>query len=138
MSAPLVGWMAEHWFGFPGLAADEGCDDNIDQQAHRGSAHGDSGAGGHHRDLLLATTAAITSAGDPIASNVDKAISLGNALLVFMVVPWTLCALIYTGLYWTYPRDRAATQTTIVVSRTVGHPHQQQQPGSSRRRRSGQ
>lgn len=35
-----------------------------------------------------------------------KAVPLGNALLVFLAVPWALCALFYTGLHFTYPRDK--------------------------------
>lgn len=29
-----------------------------------------------------------------------------SALLVFTAVPWTLCALFFSGLHFTYPRDR--------------------------------
>lgn len=30
--------------------------------------------------------------------NLAKARALGNALLVFLLVPWTLCLLFYTGI----------------------------------------
>ncbi|KXZ54483.1 hypothetical protein GPECTOR_4g548 [Gonium pectorale] len=43
-----------------------------------------------------------------------KARALGDAMLLFMAVPWTLCALFYTGLHWTYPRDRARALTPQV------------------------
>lgn len=36
--------------------------------------------------------------------------ALGNALLVCMVVPWSVCLLLYSGLHWTYKRDRDATR----------------------------
>jgi MFS family permease len=38
--------------------------------------------------------------------NEKKARSLGNALLIFTAVPWLLCAVFFTGLHWTYPKDR--------------------------------
>lgn len=36
--------------------------------------------------------------------------ALGNALLVCMIVPWFLCFVFYTGLHFTYPKDRARAQ----------------------------
>ena len=56
-TAPLVGLMAEKWFGFKGDAA-------------RSRVPG--------QDL-------------------EKARALGNALLFFLVVPWTLTLIFYTG-----------------------------------------
>lgn len=44
--------------------------------------------------------------GTDLEENLRKARSLGNALLVFTVVPWSLCAFFFSGLHWTYPRDR--------------------------------
>lgn len=35
-----------------------------------------------------------------------KAAALGDALTVFTVVPWALCAAVYSLLHWTYPRDK--------------------------------
>lgn len=32
--------------------------------------------------------------------------ALGDSLLLCLLVPWTFCFVFYTGLYWTYPRDR--------------------------------
>ena len=39
---------------------------------------------------------------------IDKknALSLSKALYTAMGVPFTICCLLYTFLYWTYPRDR--------------------------------
>ena len=48
--------------------------------------------------------AAETSA-DP-EENLRKARALGSALLVFTALPWALCALLFSGLHWSYPRDR--------------------------------
>ena len=42
---------------------------------------------------------------DPV-ENEKKARSLGNALLIFTAVPWFLCAVFFSGLHFTYPRDR--------------------------------
>lgn len=39
-------------------------------------------------------------------ADLAQAVPLGNALLLFLCVPWTLCALFYTGLHITYPRDK--------------------------------
>ena len=36
----------------------------------------------------------------------EKGIALGNAMLLCMLVPWTLCLLVYTLLHFTYPKDR--------------------------------
>jgi MFS family permease len=44
--------------------------------------------------------------GDDPSENLAKARSLGSALLIFSAVPWALCAVFFSGLHWTYPRDR--------------------------------
>ena len=41
-----------------------------------------------------------------VDKNTEKALALGNALLVCMAVPWALCVIMYSGLHWTYPRDK--------------------------------
>lgn len=46
-----------------------------------------------------------TVTGDALVDT-RNAKALGNALLTFLLIPWTLCLIIYTGLYYTYPRDR--------------------------------
>jgi MFS family permease len=46
-----------------------------------------------------------TISADPV-ENEKKARSLGNALLIFTTIPWLLCAVFFTGLHWTYPKDR--------------------------------
>ena len=45
-------------------------------------------------------------------SNVEKTSSgLANIMLeCYAAVPWTLCAIIFTGLYFTYSRDKTAAQ----------------------------
>ncbi|KAG2426257.1 hypothetical protein HXX76_013015 [Chlamydomonas incerta] len=94
LGAPLVGMAAERWFGFSGVAAAEDSCEGLGLQLSGASPAGNS------------TAAAAVKAGGP-APDLLKARSLGDAMLLFMVVPWTLCALFYTGLHWTYPRDRA-------------------------------
>ncbi|KAG2424845.1 hypothetical protein HYH02_015108 [Chlamydomonas schloesseri] len=105
LGAPLVGMAAERWFGFTGVAADEDSCEGLGLGLGRASgvaaANGTATAG-----------AAMAGAPGPASPSADsdslsKARSLGDAMLLFMVVPWTLCALFYTGLHWTYPRDRA-------------------------------
>jgi hypothetical protein len=63
---------------------------------------------------------------DSLESKAGKAESLGNAMLVCMVVPWTLCLAIYTLLHWTYPRDRRLVQEHLPLSvppiASVGEP----------------
>ena len=53
--------------------------------------------------------------------NTKKALALGNALLVCMAVPWALCVIIYTGLHWTYPRDKARAMDLAMEEPSV-HP----------------
>lgn len=36
-----------------------------------------------------------------------NAAALGQALLLCMEVPWAICLVFYTGLHWTYKKDRA-------------------------------
>ncbi|KAL0055016.1 hypothetical protein WJX82_005813 [Trebouxia sp. C0006] len=45
--------------------------------------------------------------GDPTI-DVAKARALGNALVPFLVVPWTCSLIVYSGLHFTYPKDRKA------------------------------
>lgn len=63
-AAPLVGYIAEHYFGFTGSIG---------------------------RDANLRPA---------------NASALGNSLFACIVIPMTLCAAFYTGLYWTFPKDR--------------------------------
>ena len=42
---------------------------------------------GHHQQCMCLA----------VDQNLTKAKALGNALLVFLLVPWTLCLLFYTG-----------------------------------------
>jgi hypothetical protein len=48
--------------------------------------------------------------GPDVAESRRKAASLGNALLVFTAVPWALCAIFFSGLHWSYPRDKRAAE----------------------------
>ncbi|KAK9793504.1 hypothetical protein WJX73_009675 [Symbiochloris irregularis] len=45
-----------------------------------------------------------TVTGDP-SIDLPKAQALGTSLLVFTLVPWTLCLILYSGLHYTYKRD---------------------------------
>ncbi|KAK9823402.1 hypothetical protein WJX72_002513 [[Myrmecia] bisecta] len=54
------------------------------------------------------TGTAETGEANAVQTDLDKARSLANALLVCTVVPWSLCLLFYSGLHLTYPRDRRA------------------------------
>ncbi|CAL8468475.1 g8015 [Coccomyxa elongata] len=54
-------------------------------------------------------TAATT--GD-VGHDLRKAASLSSAMLVMTAVPWALCCLAYSGLYWTYPRDKGKAITS--------------------------
>jgi len=53
---------------------------------------------------LLQGTAEVSA--DDSEANLRKAQSLGKALLLFTTVPWFLCTIFFSGLHWTYPRDR--------------------------------
>ncbi|KAK9841289.1 hypothetical protein WJX74_003225 [Apatococcus lobatus] len=67
LAAPLVGYLAEHGFGFKGDAA---------------------------------------RTGDP-EEDKRRAVALGGALVWFMVLPWVCSFTLYSGLHFTYPKDRA-------------------------------
>jgi hypothetical protein len=84
LGAPLVGKAAEALFGFGG-GRGEG-------EGGRATTAGSCGGGG---------TAASRHAPDK-----RRADALASAMLLFTTVPWLLCALVYTFLHWTYPRDK--------------------------------
>lgn len=77
LGAPLVGMAAERWFGFTGVA---GGDEAC-------AEHSTANMGGF--------------------ADLPRARALGSAMVLFMVWPWLLCCLLYSGLHWTYPRDKA-------------------------------
>lgn len=82
-----MGLCAEKWFGFSGAASTANCDSN--------SADG----------------------GDVVPQpDLAKARAIGDAMLFWFVVPWTLCAVIYTGLHWTYPADRRSAARARALS----------------------
>lgn len=56
-------------------------------------------------ERLFGFSGASTVSGD-VAVDRANAIALGNALLSFLVVPWSLCLLAYSFLHMTYPRDK--------------------------------
>eukprot|EP00210_Caulerpa_lentillifera_P003604 g3439.t1 len=68
-AAPLVGYIAEHYFGFTG------------------------------------------SIGKNPNLHPENAGALGNSLFLCIVIPMSLCAATYTGLYWTFPKDRRLAKT---------------------------
>ncbi|KAL6498132.1 hypothetical protein OROGR_028529 [Orobanche gracilis] len=43
---------------------------------------------------------------DPVLGSTREAVALSRGLLAMMVVPFGLCALFYTPLYWTFKQDR--------------------------------
>lgn len=66
-----------------------------------------------------------TAITDDVATNMAKAVPLGNALLVCTCLPWLLCTIFYTGLHITYWRDKEAAQREpegiqLTVYRRVG------------------
>ncbi len=56
-----------------------------------------------------------------VNKNTKKALALGNALLVCMAVPWALCVIMYSGLHWTYPRDKRRAMELAMEEPSV-HP----------------
>lgn len=51
----------------------------------------------------------------------ENAGSLSKALYTAMGIPWLVCCLIYTLLYWTYPRDRDHARSLALTINHVGH-----------------
>jgi hypothetical protein len=59
---------------------------------------------------------AATPSGDK-EKDLANAEALGQALLIFMIVPWSIDLALYTGLHWTYgPDARKAAEATALVS----------------------
>jgi len=57
-------------------------------------------------------------------SSTKQTAAMSNALLVCLVVPWTLCLGFYSFLHWTYPRDKAMAAKALLRksgSRLNGH-----------------
>jgi hypothetical protein len=65
-------------------------------------------------------TATLEEGEDGAELNLVKAEALGNALLLCVFMPWAICLVVYTGLHWSYPRDkaRAALQAEMRSSAT--------------------
>lgn len=55
------------------------------------------------------------------AADAANAAALGHSLLFCLCVPWTLCFLIYFGLYRTYPADRARLKAGGVRGEQLQH-----------------
>jgi hypothetical protein len=53
---------------------------------------------------------------EDLQANLHKARSLGSALLVFTALPWALCAVFFSGLHWTYPRDKLWAEQQILMA----------------------
>jgi hypothetical protein len=51
----------------------------------------------------------------------ENALSLSKALFTATVVPFSLCCLIYTFLYWTYPRDRDRARALALADGQLGN-----------------
>jgi MFS family permease len=77
LAVPLVGVLAERWFGFDGTA---------------------------------------TASGDP-ALDGPKAEALSRALLLMTVIPWTACAVVYSAVHATYPRDKRRALAATAAAR---------------------
>ena len=56
-----------------------------------------------------------TATGDP-ALDLPKAEALSRALLLMTTIPWTLCALVYSAVHWTYPRDAARVRAVAAAA----------------------
>ena len=50
----------------------------------------------------------------------ENALSLSKALYTAIGIPLTLCCLIYTFLYWTYPRDRDRARALALADAHLG------------------
>lgn len=56
-----------------------------------------------------------SSADGDFATNRENAVSLGKALYAAIGIPMTLCCLIYSFLYFTYPRDRERARMEALI-----------------------
>ena len=80
LAVPLVGVLAERWFGFDGTA---------------------------------------TASGDP-ALDGPKAEALSRALLLMTIIPWTACAVVYSFVHVSYPRDKQRALAASAGLSSVG------------------
>ncbi|KAL3619021.1 hypothetical protein CASFOL_037249 [Castilleja foliolosa] len=51
---------------------------------------------------------------DPVLGSTREAMALSRGLIAMMVVPFGLCALFYTPLYWTFKQDKENARVTSV------------------------
>ena len=71
-----------------------------------------------------------TVSGDPEV-DIPNAHALGKALLAFLAVPWLFCFIVYSGIHFTYPKDRHNAVVKEKVS--VQHGRHQDENTSSER-----
>ncbi|PRW59549.1 MFS general substrate transporter [Chlorella sorokiniana] len=74
-------------------------------------------------NACLASAAAAAAVTRDRPTDLANAAALGNALLCFLAVPWAITLVLYTGLHWTYPADRAAAlqaQQPVLRERSLG------------------
>lgn len=95
MTAPVVGLLAEHVYGFKSGPLG-GAAEMEETWGNGTTVRGHSSAVGEPQ-------------GD-VFFQVRNAQALGDSLAVCTLVPWVLCLIFYTPLYWCYPRDKAAAQ----------------------------
>ena len=53
------------------------------------------------------------------AAAASNAAALANSLAVCMLVPWSVCLLFFTGLYWVYPHDKYALTSSGIAAKRV-------------------
>jgi hypothetical protein len=56
-----------------------------------------------------------TTAGS-VDEDLVKAESLSSALLIMTTLPWALCLIIFCGVYWSYPRDKARVEAAAAAA----------------------
>jgi predicted MFS family arabinose efflux permease len=109
LGAPLVGRAAESLFGFGGGGGGEG----------GGSGAATAARCGDDGPPATAATGGAFARHEPDRGRAD---ALASAMLLFTTVPWLLCALVYSLLHVTYPRDkrRAAAEREAAAARGGG------------------
>lgn len=61
-----------------------------------------------------------TATGNP-EIDLPRAQAMGSAIMWFSVVPWLLCLVLYSGLHFTYPRDRDLARYTSISENSKGN-----------------
>ncbi|KAK9845923.1 hypothetical protein WJX81_006083 [Elliptochloris bilobata] len=60
-----------------------------------------------------------TTAGS-VDEDLSKAESLSTALLIMTSLPWACCLVIFCGVYWSYPRDKARVEAATAAAALCG------------------